>query len=106
MRSKHFIIAARIAAQAKPDEPDPIESDKVADLVTLVKRQLDLLVQAASRDNPHRAMKLLEGTYSALTTLMDLLTKGHEEVEKRRELVDDKADQLVKNIRPIRLQIH
>jgi hypothetical protein len=104
--SRLLQISARIAAEPEPVEPDPIDSKKVEELVILLKRQLDLLVQAASRDNPQRAMKLLEGSYSALQTLMTLLTKGHEEVEKRRELVDDKIDQVMQNIRPIRTQIH
>jgi len=102
--SRYLRIAARVAAGA--DEPTPIESEKVADIVTELKRQLDLIVQSASRDNPQRAMKLLEGAYSALEALLKLITQGHDEVTKRREMVEDKIEQVSKNLRPIRTQIH
>jgi hypothetical protein len=98
-------IAARVAA-GDPEEDTPIEADKVADIVNQLKRQLDLLVQSASRDNPQRAVKLLEGSYSALETILKLLTMHHEEVTDRRELLEDKMDQVKQNLRPIRMQIH
>ena len=96
-------IASRVAAD---DEAAPIESDKVDELTGMLKRQLDMITQAARRDNPQRAMKLLEGVYSALEAVLQLLTKGHEEVEDRRELVEDKMKQVKQNLRPIRMQIH
>ena len=103
--NRHLRIAARVAAPPGT-ETSPIDAAPISDIVQLLKRQLDMLVQAASRNNVKRSMKLLEDSYSALQTLMALITKEHEEVEKSRELVEDKADQLVKKIRPIRLQVH
>jgi hypothetical protein len=51
-------------------------------------------------------MKLLEGAYSALEAVLKLITQGHEEVEERRELTEDKMNQVKQNLRPIRMQIH
>lgn len=104
--SRYLRIAARVAAPADPAEATPIDSDKVDDVLRELKRQLDLIAQAASRDNPRRAMKLLEGSYSALEALLKLITRGHDEVEDRREMVEDKIDQASKSMRPLKTQIH
>lgn len=100
-------IAARVAAQEEdPDTDAPIDSDAVDELITMLKRQMDMISQSAQRDNPQRAVKLLEQTYSALNTLLTMITRSHPEVEDRKNLVEDKMEQVTHALRPIRMQIH